>query len=202
MTSDWHGWPKNENRLDLAALLKLSPLHQSLGFTMGFRFDHKSWLSWFSWLWWFSLCWWWRWPQWLKFSNKVYGPRSPLCHDEIMMIMMMMMIRMKTRTMIMNMIMMMRMWHSTTFTDEGDGSRSPVCQSKGISCLAGGQLQYFAIETNTKTLSVTNTSTIESAIKASEMLEAPWISECFGLPWSALVCFSLPWSAIVCLGLL
>ena len=37
-------------------------------------------------------------------------------------------------------------------------------------------------------------------IKASEMLVAPRISECFGLPWSALVCYSLPWSAIVCLG--
>ena len=37
-------------------------------------------------------------------------------------------------------------------------------------------------------------------IKASEMLVAPPISECFGLPWSALVCYSLPWSAIVCLG--
>ena len=41
-----------------------------------------------------------------------------------------------------------------------------------------------------------------TAIKASEMLVAPRISECFGLPWSALVCYSLPWSAIVCLGLL
>ena len=39
-------------------------------------------------------------------------------------------------------------------------------------------------------------------IKASEMLVAPRISECFGLPWSALVCYSLPFSAIVCLGLL
>ena len=37
-------------------------------------------------------------------------------------------------------------------------------------------------------------------IKASEMLVARRISECFGLPWSALVCYSLPWSAIVCLG--
>ena len=37
--------------------------------------------------------------------------------------------------------------------------------------------------------------------KASEILVAPRISECFGLPWSALVCYSLHWSAIVCLGL-
>ena len=42
----------------------------------------------------------------------------------------------------------------------------------------------------------------EGKIKASEMLVAPRISECFGLPWSAFVCYSLPWSAIVCLGLL
>ena len=28
-------------------------------------------------------------------------------------------------------------------------------------------------------------------IKASEMLVAPRISECFGLPWSALFCYSL-----------
>ena len=39
-------------------------------------------------------------------------------------------------------------------------------------------------------------------IKASEMLVAPRILECFGLPWSTLVCYSLPWSAIVCLGVL
>ena len=39
-------------------------------------------------------------------------------------------------------------------------------------------------------------------IKASEMLEAPRISECFGLPLSALICYNVPWSAIVCLDLL
>ena len=39
-------------------------------------------------------------------------------------------------------------------------------------------------------------------IKASKMLVAPRISECFGLPWPALVCYCLLWSAIVCLGLL
>ena len=47
-------------------------------------------------------------------------------------------------------------------------------------------------------------------IKASEMLVALRISECFSLPWSALICYSLllsalvyyslPWSAIVSLG--
>ena len=44
----------------------------------------------------------------------------------------------------------------------------------------------------------------QSQIKASEMLVAPRISECFGLGLLkfALVCYSLPWSAIVCLGLL
>ena len=31
----------------------------------------------------------------------------------------------------------------------------------------------------------------KEAIKAPEMLVAPRISECFGLPWSALVCYSL-----------
>ena len=47
------------------------------------------------------------------------------------------------------------------YSDEGDGSRSPVCQSKGISCLAGGQLQYFAIDTNTNT----NTNSIQIQMK-------------------------------------
>ena len=42
--------------------------------------------------------------------------------------------------------------------------------------------------------------TLLLSIKASEMLVAPPISECFGLPWSALVCYSLPWSVVVCLG--
>ena len=28
------------------------------------------------------------------------------------------------------------------------------------------------------------------------MLVAPLTSECFGLPWSALVCYSLSWSAL------
>ena len=32
---------------------------------------------------------------------------------------------------------------------------------------------------------------VRKLIKASEMLVAPRISECFGLPWSALVCCSL-----------
>ena len=31
------------------------------------------------------------------------------------------------------------------------------------------------------------------AKNALEMLVAPWILQCFGLPWSALVCYSLPW---------
>ena len=39
---------------------------------------------------------------------------------------------------------------------------------------------------------------IWSEIKASKMLVAPRISECFGLLQSALVCYSLPWSAMVC----
>ena len=37
---------------------------------------------------------------------------------------------------------------------------------------------------------------------ASDMLVAPRISECFGMPWSDLVSYTLPFSAIVCLGLL
>ena len=45
-------------------------------------------------------------------------------------------------------------------------------------------------------------NTANCSIKASEMLVAPRISECFGLAWSALVCYGLPWSAIVCLSLL
>ena len=34
----------------------------------------------------------------------------------------------------------------------------------------------------------------QDVIKASEILVAPRILECFGLPWSALVCYSLPWT--------
>ena len=37
-------------------------------------------------------------------------------------------------------------------------------------------------------------------IKASEMLVAPWISECFDLPWSALVCYSLLTSSFAPFG--
>ena len=43
-------------------------------------------------------------------------------------------------------------------------------------------------------------STFSTAIKASEMLVAPWISECFDLPWSALVCYSLLTSSFAPFG--
>ena len=53
------------------------------------------------------------------------------------------------------------------------------------------------VETN---VSLPSSEHSQTWIKASEILVAPRISECFGVPWSALVCYSLPWSAIVCLG--
>jgi len=42
--------------------------------------------------------------------------------------------------------------------------------------------------------------TVSDTIKASEMLVAPRISECFDLPWSALVCYSLLTSSFAPFG--
>ena len=75
---------------------------------------------------------------------------------------------------------------------------------KGNNCTAGfneywihSQISYVFQLQERREANISNI-----IIKASEMLVAPRISECFGLPWSALVCCSLPWSALVCLGLL
>ena len=44
------------------------------------------------------------------------------------------------------------------------------------------------------------TRTLQHVIKASEMLVAPRISECFDLSWSALVCYSLLTSSFAPFG--
>ena len=46
----------------------------------------------------------------------------------------------------------------------------------------------------------TNEVVVWLGIKASEMLVAPRISKCFGLPWSALVCYSLLTSSFAPFG--